>query len=338
MPTVLKTKSLYYNDVNLISTKRGMVNSRSEIPRELDRIFVSAMSAVIGEKFIQAAAPLGIGVCLHRFCDISEQVKLFNCFIENGGKVENIFPSVGFHDSKNIDLFLKGASVIPENILTDVAFCLIPKLKNYIKDLYSTFQYKKILIGNIQGSEGLKNVLEDIYINDRIKYIIRVGTGGGAACSSSDITGINRGQITELIECFDYIQQNNLQNVEIVADGGIAKSGYAAKAFGAGADRLMMGGFFTQAIEAETNVSGDGSYWGMASDKQQILTKGYKYRHSEGKVLSLERKLVPLKDLINEFFGGINSGVSYSGYSTLTDFIGNGVFEIKQNSLPPKNR
>jgi len=31
----------------------------------------------------------------------------------------------------------------------------------------------------------------------------------------------------------------------------------------------------------------------------------------------------------------LSSAVSYSGYNTLTDFVGNGIFEIKENSLPP---
>jgi hypothetical protein len=39
---------------------------------------------------------------------------------------------------------------------------------------------------------------------------------------------------------------------------------------------------------------------------------------------------------VDELWGGISSAVSYGGYDTLTNFIGNGVFEIKQNSLPPR--
>jgi hypothetical protein len=46
--------------------------------------------------------------------------------------------------------------------------------------------------------------------------------------------------------------------------------------------------------------------------------------------------LSPLETLVDELWGGISSAVSYSGYETLKDFIGNGVFELKQNSLPPK--
>ncbi len=122
----------------------------------------------------------------------------------------------------------------------------------------------------------------------------------------------------------------------IIADGGIKNAGYASKAFGAGADYVMMGGYFAKAFEAETHVRGDGYYWGGASHKQQILSTGKVYRHSEGKEVPILNELAPLETLVDELWGGISSAVSYSGYDTLSKFIGNGVFEIKQNSLPPK--
>ena len=124
----------------------------------------------------------------------------------------------------------------------------------------------------------------------------------------------------------------------IIADGGIKNAGYASKAFGAGADYVMMGGYFAKAFEAETHVRGDGHYWGGASHKQQILSTGKVYRHSEGKEVPILDELCPLETLVDELWGGISSAVSYGGYDTLTNFIGNGVFEIKQNSLPPGKR
>ena len=47
-------------------------------------------------------------------------------------------------------------------------------------------------------------------------------------------------------------------------------------------------------------------------------------------------ELRPLEALVDELWGGISSAVSYSGCKTLGEFIGNGVFELKQNSLPPR--
>ena len=169
---------------------------------------------------------------------------------------------------------------------------------------------------------------------------VRVGIAGGSPCATNDSTGYNRGPITEIME----IDQSNpwdpfldhRHKPFIIADGGIKNSGYAAKAFGAGADYVMMGGYFAKAFEAETHQIGDGTYWGGASHKQQILSTGKAYRHSEGKEVPILDELSSLETLVDELWGGISSAVSYGGYDTLTNFIGNGVFEIKQNSLPPR--
>ena len=45
MATILKTNSIYYNDVNLIA-QRCKVESRKNIPIELNRIIVSPMQSL----------------------------------------------------------------------------------------------------------------------------------------------------------------------------------------------------------------------------------------------------------------------------------------------------
>ena len=76
MPSILQTKSIYYNDVNLIA-KYSAVNSRGEVPKELSRIIVSPMDAVIGETFAIKANELGLTVCLHRFCSVEKQIDIY---------------------------------------------------------------------------------------------------------------------------------------------------------------------------------------------------------------------------------------------------------------------
>ena len=43
MAKILATKSIYYNDVNLIA-QSAKIESRKDVPLELDRIIVSPMS------------------------------------------------------------------------------------------------------------------------------------------------------------------------------------------------------------------------------------------------------------------------------------------------------
>ena len=77
MAKILKTKSIYYNDVNLVA-QPCKVKSRKDIPVELDRIIVSPMEAIVGKTFALKANELGLTLCLHRFCSIKEQVELYN--------------------------------------------------------------------------------------------------------------------------------------------------------------------------------------------------------------------------------------------------------------------
>ena len=99
MATFLKSKSLYYNDVNLIA-QPSQVNSRSEIPNEINRIIVSPMEAIVGKTFAKEADRLGLSICLHRFCPPERQLDIFN-ELENKHRV---FVSVGLHDIDRVKL------------------------------------------------------------------------------------------------------------------------------------------------------------------------------------------------------------------------------------------
>jgi hypothetical protein len=41
-------------------------------------------------------------------------------------------------------------------------------------------------------------------------------------------------------------------------------------------------------------------------------------------------QLEPLKNKIDELWSAISSAVSYSGYQSLSEFIGRGIYEIKE--------
>lgn len=324
MAYIKNSKSIYYNDVNLIA-KPALIESRSEVPKELHRIIVSPMSAVVGLDFAKAATDLGLSVCQHKFCDIDTAVVRFSS-VKNK---KNLFVSIGLNDwDRAKELAEEGAT----NWLIDCANGYLPQIREVIYKLLNSHKTDRLLIGNVMTDEGI-----ELY-KDFVKYIpeviIRVGIAGGSACATSDATGFNRGNITEIIECSS---EANKHKLKIAADGGIKNGNYAAKAFGAGAHYIMMGGYFSRALEAYTWLNGDGTYWGGASKKQQMLYGGVR-RHSEGKVVEIDRSTtLPLTELVDELWGGLSSAVSYSGKRSLSEFIGNGVFEIKQNSLPPKN-
>jgi len=341
MATILKTKSLYYPDVNLIA-QVGQVKSRADVPKELRRIIVSPMMAVVGEKFAVAAAKLGLTVCLHRFGTPESQRDIYEKIDHDWGNkynTQNVYCSVGLDDADRIGYLTNFSS--PRKWCLDCANGYMPQIKESLSKMLDMTEIESLVIGNIHSLEGfyyLSEICKDLEIPE---LIVRVGIANGRPCSTSDVVGVNRGQITEIMECVEGKSSNdNWSQLKsyICADGGIHKGSSACKALAAGADYIMLGGYFMNALEAESNLNGDGAYWGGASHKQQILTHGKIVRHSEGKEINEIRELKPLKELVEDLWSGIASYVSYSGYSTLTEAIGNGIFEIKQNSLPPKNR
>jgi len=325
MAEILKSKSIYYNDVNLVA-QPCKVKSRKDIPVELNRIIVSPMEAIVGKTFALKANELGLTVCLHRFCSIEEQVELYKSLPNKA----NVFVSIGLNDWDRVKT-LKDYGA--DKWLIDMANGYMHKeITECTEKLEQIAPVYDLMLGNVHSAFGFE-LLSKIKLNSKHDKYIRVGIAGGSPCATNDSTGYNRGPITEIMEIEEYTYDSG---PFVIADGGIKNAGYAAKAFGAGADYVMMGGYFARAFEAETHLRGDGNYWGGASHKQQILSTGKVYRHSEGKEVAIVDELRPLEVLVDELWGGLSSAVSYSGYKTLGDFVGNGVFEVKQNSLPPK--
>ena len=69
--------------------------------------------------------------------------------------------------------------------------------------------------------------------------IIKVGIGPGSVCTTRKKTGVGYPQLSAVLECAD--AAHGLGG-HIISDGGCTCPGDVAKAFGAGADFVMMGG------------------------------------------------------------------------------------------------
>jgi hypothetical protein len=329
---MLNSKSIYYDNVNLIAQPTE-VKSRKEIPQELERIMVSPMQSIIGLIFANRALELGLSVCLHRFgSTIEDRIKLIHDVFVNmknpNSTVERVWVSVGLKDLENIEAIIHQGV---ENIIIDVANGYMSDVTEFASQIFhkSGKQIKKMMLGNIHSDSILPDyqTLSNYF---GIPVYFRCGIASGSVCNTKGMTGYNRGQITEIQECGNWIE-NNSSNLVLVADGGIKDPACAAKAFGAGAEYVMMGGYFAHAKEAQHVIDELYKFWGGASEFQQILSKGVAERHSEGKEKDIHPDhLENLDKLVSDLWGGISSAVSYSGFSTLTKFIGNGVFEIKQ--------
>ena len=81
--------------------------------------------------------------------------------------------------------------------------------------------------------------------------VVKVGIGPGSVCTTRIQTGVGYPQLSAVIECAD--AAHGLGG-HIIADGGCTCPGDVAKAFGAGADFVMLGGMLAGHIEGGGDV------------------------------------------------------------------------------------
>jgi GMP reductase len=152
--------------------------------------------------------------------------------------------------------------------------------------------------------------------------IVKVGIGPGSVCTTRKMTGVGYPQLSAIIECAD--AAHGLGGL-ICADGGCTTAGDVAKAFGGGADFVMMGGMFAGHDESGGDIVERGGekfkrFYGMSSRAAMERYSGgvARYRAAEGKeVLVLYRG--PVEDTVQDILGGVRSACTYVGARRLKE-------------------
>ena len=152
--------------------------------------------------------------------------------------------------------------------------------------------------------------------------IVKVGIGPGSVCTTRIQTGIGYPQLSSIIECAD--AAHGLGG-RIMADGGCTCPGDVAKAFGAGADFVMLGGMFAGHEESggET-ITENGElfkvFYGMSSDTAMEKYAGgvAEYRSSEGKTVKIPFR-GSISTTIQSILGGLRSSCTYVGARELRE-------------------
>lgn len=151
--------------------------------------------------------------------------------------------------------------------------------------------------------------------------IVRVGIGSGSVCTTRDLTGVGYPQLSAVIECAD--AAHGLKG-HICSDGGCTVPGDIAKAFGGGADFVMLGGMLAGHDECEGTLryeTQDGKdvpiamqFYGMSSETAMVKYHGgvADYRASEGKTVEVPYR-GPVGETMQEITGGLRSMMTYIG-------------------------
>uniref|UniRef100_A0A3B4BF90 GMP reductase n=1 Tax=Periophthalmus magnuspinnatus TaxID=409849 RepID=A0A3B4BF90_9GOBI len=152
--------------------------------------------------------------------------------------------------------------------------------------------------------------------------IIKVGIGPGSVCTTRIKTGVGYPQLSAVIECAD--SAHGLKG-HIISDGGCSCPGDVAKAFGAGADFVMMGGMLAGHDQCSGEViEKDGKkfkmFYGMSSDTAMKKYVGgvAEYRASEGRTVQVPYK-GDVENTIRDVLGGLRSTCTYVGAAKLKE-------------------
>ncbi len=201
-------------------------------------------------------------------------------------------------------------------ICIDVANGYAESFVEYVAKVRRAFPEKTIVAGNVVTGEMVEQLL--LCGAD----IAKVGIGPGSVCTTRVKTGVGYPQLSAVIECAD--AAHGLGG-RIISDGGCSSAGDVAKAFGGGADFVMLGGMFAGHDESGGQlVERDGQhyklFYGMSSDTAMKKHAGMvaDYRASEGKTVEVPYR-GPLDETVKDILGGLRSTCTYVGASALRE-------------------
>ena len=201
-------------------------------------------------------------------------------------------------------------------ICIDIANGYSEHLVEFVRKMRQTFKDKVIIAGNVVTGE----MTEELLISGA--DIVKVGIGPGSVCTTRVKTGVGYPQVSAVIECADYA--HGLSGL-IISDGGCTAPGDVSKAFGAGADFVMMGGMMAGHQESggeiiEQNGKKFVKYYGMSSKSAMNKHSGgvAQYRASEGKTVHVPYK-GSIKDALQDILGGVRSTCTYVGARRLRE-------------------
>lgn len=186
-----------------------------------------------------------------------------------------------------------------------------------VKQYREQFPNKIIIAGNVATRE----MTEALILAGA--DIVKIGIGPGSVCTTRKVAGVGYPQLSSISECSD--AAHGLGG-HVIADGGCKYPGDVSKAFGAGADYVMLGGIFAGHKESGGELVTDKNgiqykdFYGMSSRKAQETYYGdlAEHRAPEGKKVRLKYK-GEIDSTVQSILGGIRSACSYVGAKSIKD-------------------
>ncbi|CEM01843.1 unnamed protein product [Vitrella brassicaformis CCMP3155] len=251
---------------------------------------------------------------------------------------------IGSEDLAKLDKVVQASGC--KMICVDVANGYSETFVKAVRDIRAKYPNHTIMAGNVVTGE----MTEELVISGA--DIVKVGIGPGSVCTTRSKTGVGYPQLSAVIECAD--AAHGLGG-HIISDGGCANPGDVAKAFGAGADFVMLGGMLAGHDESGGDIVEENGkkvkiFYGMSSATAMNRYAGgvAEYRASEGKTVKVPYR-GPIEHTIMDILGGLRSACTYVGASLLkelskrTTFVRvtqqtNPVFDQSGAGEPPRKK
>lgn len=355
----IEEQTYYDFDDVLIKPKRSSLSSRKEVNLEREftflhsgktwsgiPIFASNMDTTGTWAMRDALMEYHMPTMIHKFndeyswsldyvplnahYDIEFSTQLQKALTALYNYVKYTVPSFGIREEDTELLFslIKRVNYFPNMIAFDVANGYMERYVDHIKYIRDFFKEKATIIaGNVATPEAVEAL---VFAG---ADIVKVGIGPSVVCDTRIKTGVGIPQLSAIINCADAAHG---LGAHIIADGGCKTPADIAKAFGAGADFVMIGSMLAghdesggEYIEKDFYTDDTTDYiekrkfkevYGMSSEHAMITHYGAKddYRASEGSYM-----LVPYKgavrNTVDDILGGLRSTCSYVGAKRLKD-------------------
>ena len=199
-------------------------------------------------------------------------------------------------------------------ICIDVANGYSENFSNFVSSIREKHPSKTIIAGNVVTAD----MTQELIISGA--DIVKVGIGPGSVCTTRIQTGVGYPQLSAVIECADAAHG---LGAHIIADGGCTCPGDVSKAFGGGADFVMLGGMLAGHKEGGGKIiKNNGTefieFYGSSSEEANEKHYGglADYRSSEGKKVRIPLRK-SLDETVRDILGGVRSSYTYVGASTL---------------------
>src|SRR3990167_5087320 len=309
---------LDFKDV-LIRPKRSTLTSRSEvdISREFSfrhsagkyrgiPVIAANMDTVGTFERAKALTRHQLSAALHKHYGESELTDFFRAIPAES----TIFYSMGITsaDYEKFSRVKETAGDAIAYVCVDVANGYTKSFVDFINKLRKAYPQITIMAGNVVTGE----MTEELILLG--VDIVKVGIGPGSVCTTRKMAGVGYPQLSAIIECGD--AAHGLGGL-ICSDGGCTSPGDLAKAFGGGADFIMLGGMLAGHDECGGDIEEhDGArkvrFYGMSSRTAMDKYSGgvAHYRASEGKEVLLDYR-GPVEGTVQEILGGARSACTY---------------------------